>query len=127
MKREAIDIGRRTFLKSFPKEFLGGIRSVTTEVQSDSCEESSSKRIVRVDIERCLAWQGLNCQACYLACPIREKAITIFDTKPVIHAAFCDGCGKCEAACRTVNDIGAIEKVVPSRSVKEVLSQEVLS
>jgi len=60
--------------------------------------------------ETCIALQGLRCEACYTACPIMDKAITL-ETRvnertgrhvvfePVVHSDACTGCGKCEHAC----------------------------
>lgn len=52
---------------------------------------------------------GTGCRACYLACPIKDQAITMERRQsngrgyfePTVHAASCTGCGKCEHACVT--------------------------
>ncbi len=65
-----------------------------------------------IDDESCIAFWGIQCDACYRACPILGEAITIEYTKnertgkhalmkPVIHADICTGCGLCERACVT--------------------------
>lgn len=49
------------------------------------------------------------CGACYLACPIKDAAITMAPRRagarlyfePTVNAAHCTGCGKCEQACVT--------------------------
>lgn len=49
------------------------------------------------------------CGACYLACPVKDAAITMERRsaggrvyfEPTVNAAHCTGCGKCEAACVT--------------------------
>ena len=49
------------------------------------------------------------CRACYLACPIKDRAITMERRhangrgyfEPTVHTAACTGCGKCEHACVT--------------------------
>jgi ferredoxin-type protein NapG len=92
-------MNRRDFLKSLPRQLVEGLRAVT------------EKEVARVEITRCLAWSGANCQLCYLACPLREQAIQIHDQKPVIIASICDGCALCQQACQTVNDLIAIEIV----------------
>lgn len=92
-------MNRRDFLKNLPRQLVEGLRVVT------------EKKVARVDITRCLAWSGANCQLCYLACPIREQAIQIHDQKPVIIASSCDGCALCQQACQMVNDLIAIEMV----------------
>ena len=59
-----------------------------------------------------------NCQACYLACPIRDEAISmvmkiehgrIFFV-PTVHREHCTGCGMCENDCITPD---ASIKVLP--------------
>ena len=53
--------------------------------------------------------RGANCRACYLACPIKDEAITMerrFSNgrgyfEPTVHADKCTGCGKCEHDCVT--------------------------
>jgi ferredoxin-type protein NapG len=53
--------------------------------------------------------RGANCRACYLACPIKDEAITMERRhsngrgyfEPTVHADKCTGCGKCEHGCVT--------------------------
>lgn len=65
-----------------------------------------------VDQESCLAYLGIRCEACYRACPLLDKAITIeykhndrtgkhAHLLPIVHNDVCTGCGKCEKACIT--------------------------
>ncbi|RLC29274.1 MAG: ferredoxin-type protein NapG [Deltaproteobacteria bacterium] len=65
-----------------------------------------------VDTTNCIAFWGIQCDACYRACPILDKAITLEYKKnertgkhaylePVVHSEFCTGCGLCELACVT--------------------------
>ncbi len=65
-----------------------------------------------VDPNSCIAFWGLQCDACYRACPLMDKAITLeYDQnkrtgkhaflKPVVHRLECTGCGMCEHACVT--------------------------
>lgn len=65
-----------------------------------------------VDSKNCIAFWGIQCDACYRACPILGEAITIEYTqnertgkhafmKPVVDSDFCTGCGLCEKACVT--------------------------
>jgi len=63
-----------------------------------------------INKESCIAYWGLQCDACYRACPLMKKALTI-DMQmnkrtgkhafllPVVHAKYCTGCGLCEHAC----------------------------
>jgi len=53
--------------------------------------------------------RGANCRACYLACPVKDEAITMERRhskgrgyfEPTVHPEACTGCGKCEQACVT--------------------------
>jgi len=62
--------------------------------------------------ESCIAFWGIQCDACYRACPIQGEAITIEHQMnertgkhafllPVVHSDICTGCGLCEKACVT--------------------------
>ena len=62
--------------------------------------------------ESCVAFWGLQCDACYRACPLLDEAITLEYQKndrtgkhafllPVVHSDICTGCGLCEKACIT--------------------------
>jgi len=74
-----------------------------------------------IDPSSCIAFWGLQCTACYRACPEMDKAIKIEWKKnertgkhayriPVVYEDACTGCGMCENAC--VTEIAAI-KVFP--------------
>lgn len=65
-----------------------------------------------VDTTHCLAYGGIQCDACYRACPLIGKAIylqtehnsfTNAHSKllPMVDASHCTGCGMCERACVT--------------------------
>jgi len=65
-----------------------------------------------VDRESCVAFWGIQCDACYRACPLLDKAITLEYQKnertgkhayllPIVHSDACTGCGLCEKACVT--------------------------
>jgi ferredoxin-type protein NapG len=65
-----------------------------------------------IDRETCIAYSGIQCDACYRACPLIDKAITVDYTRnertgkhamltPVVHSGACTGCGLCEKACIT--------------------------
>lgn len=60
--------------------------------------------------ESCIASWGIQCDACYRACPLIDEAITIrtevntFTGKhanliPVVNSDICTGCGMCEHSC----------------------------
>ena len=49
--------------------------------------------------DACVAWDWAGCTVCVDECPV-EGAIELDDhDRPVVHADYCDGCGKCEQAC----------------------------
>lgn len=91
----------------------------------ESIEASHMGLAVLADQERCLSLQGIHCDACYRACPVKDQAITMERFKnprgayvfmPTVHSQACTGCGKCEHAC--VPDIAVI-RVFPIAMVKE--------
>ncbi len=62
--------------------------------------------------ESCIAFWGIQCDACYRACPLLGDAITIEMSRnertgkhtlmlPVVNDNACTGCGLCEMACVT--------------------------
>ena len=65
-----------------------------------------------VDAKNCIAFWGIQCDACYRACPVMDKALYLqYDQnkrtgkhaflKPVVDSDYCTGCGLCEHACIT--------------------------
>ncbi len=65
-----------------------------------------------VDVHSCIAFWGLQCDACYRACPLLDEAIKLkYDRnsrtgkhaflKPEVNTDICTGCGLCEKACVT--------------------------
>ncbi|TLT01082.1 ferredoxin-type protein NapG [Aliarcobacter cibarius] len=65
-----------------------------------------------VDIKSCIAFWGIQCDACYRACPLLGEAIEIVYEKnertgkhaflkPIVNTDICTGCGLCEKACVT--------------------------
>lgn len=49
--------------------------------------------------DACVAWDWSGCTVCKDECPV-EGAITLDDQdRPVVHADYCDGCGRCEEVC----------------------------
>ena len=133
MNKEAKTISRRDFLKDFPQKLMKNIQFIANNHLSDfslkkDSDENKEKAFIEskkalIDIERCLAWSGASCQFCYLACPLRDKAIEMIDQKPIVVASFCNGCGQCVTACRTVNDLPAI-KIGRLSFVRESQNQE---
>lgn len=65
-----------------------------------------------VDTESCIAFWGIQCDACYRACPVMDSAITLEYRRnartgkhafliPIVSSETCTGCGLCERACVT--------------------------
>lgn len=108
-------LSRKEFLSAWPLHALGAAQSwLDGRVASleRGATELTGKQVAVLDITRCLAWGNFSCQLCYLACPRREQAIELVDTRPLLKASGCDGCALCVPACGTVNDLSAI-KMVP--------------
>lgn len=68
--------------------------------------------IAVIDTKSCIAYWGIQCDACYRACPLIDKAIKISYEQnkntgkhalllPIVNNEICTGCGKCEHACVT--------------------------
>jgi len=65
-----------------------------------------------VDTTNCIAFWGIQCDACYRACPLLDSAIKLeyeknsrtgkhAYLKPIVDSDYCTGCGLCERACVT--------------------------
>lgn len=65
-----------------------------------------------VDDKNCVAYWGIQCDACYRACPLIDSAIKLAYKHndrtnkhafllPVVDSDICTGCGMCERACIT--------------------------
>lgn len=96
----------------------------------DGATESMDIRKARmgtaiVDMEACVAYWGIQCDACYRACPLIDEAIKLEYKKndrthkhsyllPVVDSTKCTGCGLCERACITKK---AAIMVLPSKNV----------
>jgi len=72
----------------------------------------ASMGLAVVHKESCVSYWGIQCDACYRACPLLDSAITIEYQKndrtgkhayllPIVHDNACTGCGLCEQACIT--------------------------
>lgn len=107
------NISRADFLRKFPVIFFQELAPFWNEEIISTPPDGAS--VPRVDISRCLAWGQMECQLCYLACPLRDKAIEMREHKPVIMAAGCDGCAMCVEACKTANNTPALEMVPVSQ------------
>ncbi|WP_309496589.1 ferredoxin-type protein NapG [Sulfurovum sp.] len=72
----------------------------------------ASMGLAIVHKESCIAFWGIQCDACYRACPLLDVAITLEYIKndrtgkhafllPIVQDHACTGCGLCEQACVT--------------------------
>lgn len=72
----------------------------------------SKMGVAVIDQSTCIAFWGIQCDACYRACPLMGEAISLEYKRnertgkhaflePVVHRDICTGCGKCEHACVT--------------------------
>jgi len=84
--------------------------SVTTNGELDI--NIADMGVAVVDDKNCIAFWGIQCDACYRACPLLDKAIYLeyeknertgkhAFLKPIVDSDFCTGCGLCERACVT--------------------------
>ncbi len=103
--------------------------SVIKEGKSTLDINKSKMGLAVVNKETCIAFWGVQCDACYRACPLMDEAITIeyeknertgkhAFLKPVVHADVCTGCGLCEHAC--VTDVPAIKTLPIAIAMGEV-------
>ena len=81
-------------------------------LQANMGVESLKMGVAVVDSLSCVAHWGIQCDACYRACPLLDRALKI-ETKrndrtakhafllPVVDNEICVGCGLCELACIT--------------------------
>ena len=84
--------------------------SVTTDGKLDI--NKSEMGVAIVDAKNCIAFWGIQCDACYRACPLLDEAIYLeyeknertgkhAFLKPIVNSDICTGCGLCERACVT--------------------------
>lgn len=85
----------------------------TIENSQEKLDIRKSKMgVAIVDIESCVAYWGIQCDACYRACPLLDEAIRLEYKQndrtnkhsyllPVVDSTKCTGCGLCERACIT--------------------------
>ena len=86
------------------------VDSVTTNGELDI--NIARMGVAVVDANACVAFWGIQCDACHRACPLIDEAIVLEYTrnertgkhaflKPVVIPDVCTGCGMCEHACIT--------------------------
>lgn len=92
-----------------PSEALD-IRKVMTDNKLDI--NKADMGVAVVDTKNCIAYWGIQCDACYRACPLLDQAIKLdyeqnnrtgkhAFLKPIVDSDYCTGCGMCEHACVT--------------------------
>ena len=85
-------------------------KSVSTDKELDI--NKAQMGVAIVDTKNCIAFWGIQCDACYRACPLMDEAIYLeyeknertgkhAFLKPIVNSDFCTGCGLCERACVT--------------------------
>lgn len=68
--------------------------------------------LAHIDRETCIAYWGMQCDVCYRACPLIDKALVVQTSRndrtghhaflaPVVDSEHCTGCGICEHVCIT--------------------------
>ena len=88
--------------------------SVSSAVEGEKVLDIEKSRmgLAVVDEESCIAFWGIQCDACYRACPMMDEAIVLEYKRndrtgkhalliPKVMSEFCTGCGLCERACVT--------------------------
>jgi len=86
------------------------IKSVTKDEKLDI--NMAQMGVAIIDSKNCIAFWGIQCDACYRACPLLDQAIYLDYAKnertgkhaflnPVVNSDVCTGCGLCERACVT--------------------------
>ncbi len=74
---------------------------------TDALQPVNSLRDIRmgvaeIDADRCFAWNGVVCRACWHACPFPDEAIVLDELgRARVVAEACIGCGICDQACLT--------------------------
>jgi len=89
------------------------VSTINEKDKTSSLDINSAKMgVVIIDEKTCLAFWGIQCDACYRACPLMGSAISLEFKRnertgkhafmqPVINQDICTGCGLCEHACIT--------------------------
>ena len=90
----------------------GALDELTVTTNGELDINKAEMGVAVVDTKNCIAFWGIQCDACYRACPLMDKAIYLeyeknertgkhAFLKPIVDSDFCTGCGLCERACVT--------------------------
>lgn len=129
---EAVATGTPYFLaREVPCEMCEDIpcaAACPTDALSKSLTDIRAAKMgvaVLTGLDTCYSVNGYgNCRACYLACPVKDEAISMEMKQeggriyfvPTVHREHCTGCGKCEHDCITPE---ASIRVLPRTLVSE--------
>lgn len=98
----------------------------------DNIKDARMGLAVVTGTDTCVSMNGsAHCEACYLACPVKDKAISMIlrqnngnvTWEPIVDYNHCTGCGKCEKDC-VVPD--AAIKVLPLDVIKRKVNYDYL-
>lgn len=96
------------------------IRRLAKQSKEPSINEAKMGVAV-IDTTHCIAYGGIQCDACYRACPLIGEAIYLefrhskftnehSELLPMVNAEICTGCGMCERACVTKTPTIRVQK-----------------
>ena len=90
----------------------------TQALQSVARREDVRMGVAVIDKDRCTAYAGAICRACFKACPI--SGAIVFDglMQPVVREDVCVGCGLCDHACPTKPSSIHIRPAVAAEDVR---------
>lgn len=90
----------------------GALDRAKVSVEGELEIKKAQMGVAVVDSYHCIAFWGIQCDACYRACPLIDEAISLEYKRndrtgkhsyllPVVNIDSCTGCGLCERACVT--------------------------